>query len=219
MRNYHKRVIFAVIQLILNYRIMKLYHGSPSLFDKFELNTAGDGTGLKFGYGVYLTEAEKSAVHYSQPRHQDLTPDHYLYTVEIPDLTHDNFLVSALPVPATIVARVEDKLGQKAPAKVTAKGKEFRQWIGTVLTGAKEAGFAEEKAAAELLDSVGILYNVWPTAQVKVTADMDIEAYLQKSKNIAVFNADNVRIIKREHIEIENKCKKWVLVEGSKQEV
>lgn len=34
---------------------MKLYHGSPFLFDSFSLNDAGEGTGLKFGYGVYLT--------------------------------------------------------------------------------------------------------------------------------------------------------------------
>lgn len=46
---------------------MILYHGSPFLFDKFDLSTAGEGTGIKFGFGVYLTEAEKSAVHYSQP--------------------------------------------------------------------------------------------------------------------------------------------------------
>lgn len=198
---------------------MQLYHGSPFLFDRFDLSGAGEGTGIRFGFGVYLTEAEKSAVHYSQPRHLKLQPDHYLYTVEIPELTPDNLLVSALPVPAPIVSRVEERLGQKAPDKAVAKGKKFRQWIGMTLTGARDAGFAEEKAAAELLDSVGVLYNVWPNAQVKVTADMDVEAYMRKPKNIAVFNADNVSIVKREHIEIENKCKKWVLVEGSKQEI
>ena len=58
-----------------------------------------------------------------------------------------------------------------------------------------------QKAAAELLNSLGVLYNVWPTAQTKPDG----------TKNIAVFDAANVRIIKRERIEIENKCKKWVL--------
>lgn len=47
---------------------MKLYHGSPELFKKFDLSCAGEGTGIKFGFGVYLTESEKSAVHYSNPR-------------------------------------------------------------------------------------------------------------------------------------------------------
>jgi hypothetical protein len=50
---------------------MKLYHGSPCLFDHFELTDAGDGTGLKYGYAVYLTEVEATAVHYSQPRKQE----------------------------------------------------------------------------------------------------------------------------------------------------
>ena len=35
---------------------MLLYHGSPHLFDHFELTGAGKGTGIKFGHGVYLTE-------------------------------------------------------------------------------------------------------------------------------------------------------------------
>ena len=50
------------------------YHGSPELFNKFVLSKAGDGTGIKFGFGVYLTESEASAVHYSQLYHhsQDL---------------------------------------------------------------------------------------------------------------------------------------------------
>lgn len=31
---------------------MLLYHGSPHLFDHFELTGAGKGTGIKFGHGV-----------------------------------------------------------------------------------------------------------------------------------------------------------------------
>jgi len=186
---------------------MVLFHGSHILFDRFDLSKAGEGTGVKFGFGVYLTESEASAVHYSQPRKVDVVENHYLYTVEIPELTVDNHLSSALPVHESIVVRVEVKLGVKAPAKVVAQGKEFRKWVGMTLTGAKKNGVAEEKAAAELLDSVGVLYNVWPQAQSKPDG----------LKNIAVFNADNVKIVKCEHIEVKLKCKKWVLVEGSKQ--
>lgn len=182
---------------------MILYHGSPFLFEQFKLGGAGEGTGIKFGFGVYLTELEASAVHYSQPRNLELMPEHYLYTVEIPELTESNHLVSALPVSPIILNKVEEKLGVSAPEKVKAKGKEFRKWIGMTITGAKRAGFAEEKAAAELLNSLGVLYNVWPTAQTKPDGP----------KNIAVFDAANVRIIKREKIEIEKKCKKWVLTD------
>ena len=42
---------------------MLLYHGSPELFDAFDLSKAGEGTGVKFGFGVYLTESEDSDRH------------------------------------------------------------------------------------------------------------------------------------------------------------
>ena len=187
--------------------MMTLYHGSPVLFDRFDLSKAGDGTGIKFGFGVYLTEVEASAVHYSQPRNVELTLDHYLYTVEIPELTEDNHITSALPVSPIIINKVEEKLGVKAPEKVKAQGKEFRKWVGKTITGAKKAGFEEEKAAAELLNSVGVLYNVWPTAQTKPDGP----------KNIAVFDDANVHIVKREHIDVEAKkvcgSTKWVLTD------
>ncbi len=186
---------------------MTLFHGSPFLFDKFDLSSAGEGTGIKFGFGVYLTETESSAVHYSQPRNLDLMPEHYLYTVEIPDLAEDNHIVSALPVSVSIIQKVEEKLGLSVPNKIKAKGKEFRKWIGTTITGAKKAGFAEEKAAAEFLNSIGVLYNVWPTAQTKPDG----------TKNIAVFETSNIRIVKREQIEIMENKGKWILV--SRKEV
>ena len=181
---------------------MKVYHGSPRLFDHFELTNAGESTGIKYGYGVSLTEVEKSAVHYSQPRYMDVQPKHYLYTVEIPELTETNHLVSANPVPDAIVTLVEQKLGVNAPEEVKEAGKIFRKWIGCTLTGAKKADYEEEKQAAELLDSIGVIYNVWPTAQTKPDGP----------KNFAVFNPKNIRIVKVEEIAIELKCKKWVLV-------
>ena len=180
---------------------MKLFHGSPFLFDHFTLDGAGEGTGIRFGFGVYLTESEASAVHYSQPRKMELAEKHYLYTVEIPELTADNHLVSAQPVAESIVARVEEKLGKKVPAEKKSAGKEFRKWVGTTLTGAKKAEVEEERRAAEFLDSIGVIYNVWPQAQSKPDG----------LKNIAVFNAERVNIIKTEEIEIEQKGKKWIL--------
>ena len=181
---------------------MKLYHGSPELFSAFDLSKAGEGTGVKFGYGVYLAESEASAVHYSQPRYMEhMAPDHYLYTIEIPDLTPTNHLVSANPVNEEIVSKVQAKLGVEAPAKVLEKGKEFRKWVGMTLLGTKKNTFAGEKAAAELLNSLGVLYNVWPQAQTKP----------EGLKNIAVFDAANVKILKVEQIELALKCKKYVL--------
>lgn len=181
---------------------MKLFHGSPFLFSQFDLTGAGKGTGIKFGFGVYLTESEASAVHYSQPRGMDLMSQHYLYEVEIPDLTVDNHLVSANPVPQSIVSRVEKALGVVAPEGVKSAGKEFRKWIGMTLTGSKTVALEEERRAGELLDGVGVICNVWPQAQTKPDG----------LKNIVMFNASRVKIIKVEEIEIELKSKKWVLI-------
>jgi len=97
---------------------------------------------------------------------------------------------------------VEEKLGISVPDKVKSKGKEFRKWVGMSITSSKKAGFTEEKASAEFLNSIGVLYNVWPTAQTKPDGP----------KNIAVFDATNIRIIKREQIEIKEDKGKWVLV-------
>ena len=181
---------------------MTFYHGSPERFDHFDLSRAGEGTGIKFGFGVYLTESEASAVNYSQPRKHPPMKDHYLYTVEIPELTENNHLVSAQPVNPAIVKKTEEKLGKAAPKKVTEKGKEFRKWVGCALTGAKKAGFTEEKAAAQFLDGIGVFCNVYPQAQSKPDG----------LKDCVVFNADRVSIVKVERIEIEEKRGKNVLV-------
>ena len=184
-------------------------HGSPVLFDRFNLSKASEGTGIKFGYGIYLTDSEASAAHYSQPRDMAPQKDHYIYTVEIPDLTEDNHLVSAKPVNPVIVKRTEAKIGQPVPKKITEKGKEFRKWIGRTLTESTQRDLESEKAAAQFLDEIGVFCNVWPQAQSKPDG----------LKNYAVFNADNVRIVKVEHIDIERKGDKNVLVEGSKKQV
>jgi hypothetical protein len=178
------------------------YHGSPALFKQFSLDKSGESTGIKFGYGVYLTEVEASAVHYSQPRNMEPPPEHYLYTVAIPPLTEDNHLVSARPVDPCIVSRVEKELNVKIPAEITNAGKDFRKYVGCLLTGAKKTGLAEEQRAAEFFDSIGVLYNVWPTAQTVPNGP----------KNICVFNPAHIAIIKTESIEIELKCKKWKLI-------
>ena len=185
------------------------YHGSPELFKKFDLSKAGDGTGIKFGFGVYLTESEASAVHYSQPRNQPPTKDHYLYTVEIPDLTDDNHIVSAKPVNPDIVKRVEANLGQRVPQDKILQGKEFRKWLGLTLIGCKKVCLESEKAAAGFLDSIGVFCNVWPQAQTKPDG----------LKNIAVFDANKVCIKKIEQIEVEKKCGKYVVVENGRKTV
>ncbi|MBR5027655.1 MAG: hypothetical protein IKX51_00400, partial [Bacteroidales bacterium] len=158
--------------------------------------------------GVYLTESEASAVHYSQPRNKPLSKDHYLYTVEIPDLTDDNHLVSALTVHPAIIQRAGTKLGKTVPKEMTLHGKEFRKWLGQTLTGIKKNSAETEKAAASFLDGIGVFCNVWPQAQTKPDG----------LKNYAVFDAAKVRFIKIEHIEIKQKGSKFILVESSRKQ-
>lgn len=201
--------------------MITFYHGSPNLFDKFDLSKVGSGTGLKYGFGIYLTQGEASAIHYSQPRHTPPTPDHYIYTVEfIPELTDENHLISAKPVHPAIIKRAEAKLGKPIPTKVTLTGLDFRVWLGYALTGSKDKKVFE-RPAAEFLDSIGVLCNIWPMAQVKpelynTWADI-------KKMYMTVFNDKYVRITKVEHIEVFNSVKNpeksphWDLVEGSRK--
>ena len=188
------------------------FHGSPELFKKFELSKVGDGTGIKYGFGVYLTESEASAVNYSEPRPhsgprtQVRAKDHYLYTVEIPELTDDNHLVSAKPVNPSVVKRTEAKLGKPVPQDKAMIGKVFRKWLGLTLSGCEKVCLESEKAAAVFLDSIGVFCNVWPQAQAKPDG----------LKNYAVFDASKVTIKKREHFEGVLKGNKFVMVENSR---
>lgn len=71
--------------------MLTFYHGSPMLFSKFDLAHILEGDGkVKFGYGVYLTSSFSSAAHYSGANRNATT--HYVYTVEVPDLTDDNHI-------------------------------------------------------------------------------------------------------------------------------
>ena len=206
---------------------MILYHGSPRLFDRFDLSFCGDGTGIKFGFGVYLAEPEASAVNYSDPREGKEKqavpnyPDHYLYTVEMPDLTPDNHIVSNKPVHPDIIRRASEKLGVDIPAQFCNEGVHFRKLVGCLALGievdmAKDGDkavenelkkrmegrkFAVEKAAAGFLDGIGVFCHVWPA--LSWAKDTPIKA--------AVFNDRNVRIVKTEKIEIALKGKDWVL--------
>lgn len=193
------------------------YHGSQELFNKFDLSKTGDGTGIKYGAGVNLSETEATAVHYSRPRHQPITKDHYLYTVEIPELTDDNHLVSAKPVHPAIIKRTETKLGHPIPQEMTQQGKEFRKWLGMTLTTSEKVCLESEKAAAAFLDSIGVFCFIYPHPQRKTDAynnwvDMG-------PKNYVVFDAKKVHILKVEHFEGKLKGEKFVMVEGSKKEV
>lgn len=171
------------------------YHGTARLFDEFDLSHVLEGDGkVKFGYGVYLTQTYRSAALYAGKADKQ-SPVHYVYTVEVPELTPDNHLRYKAPVAEAIVSRTEKKMGRTVPAKVTQDGKDFRKWLATELTGSKKVDVKGEKAAAEFLDSIGVIASVWPYSWTNPDSTL----------NRAVFNEKNVKIVKIESVELDAK--------------
>ena len=130
---------------------MIFYHGSSVLFPKFDLSHALEGDGkVKFGYGVYLTSSFKSAAHYSETKSSPAT-SHYVYPVEIPDLTDDNHIDFKRPVHPEIIKRAEQELGYTIPEKITLDGKDFRKYLAKQLGGSSD--IQSEKLASEYLNT------------------------------------------------------------------
>ncbi|MBR6990281.1 MAG: hypothetical protein IKH95_10685 [Bacteroidaceae bacterium] len=179
------------------------YHGSPVLFQKFDLAHALEGDGkVKFGYGVYITSQYKSAAHYagSNPN----ATQYYVYTVEVPDMKEDNYIAFKEPVKPSILKRAAQKMGEPIPEKFTLDGKDFRKFLAKKLTG--KVDLEGEKAASAFLTSIGMDFIVWP--------------YNWKNPalgtNMAVLDDSKVIIKSIDQVELDNKKQ---LIEGSQQPV
>ena len=180
------------------------YHGSSVLFDTYDLSHALEGDGkVKFGWGVYVTEKYNTAAHYAFNKKRPENKDFYVYTVQIPDRTDDNCLslLKGVPVTASIVERVEKKLGEPVPAEAKAEDIPFRKWlanrlsdnVGPVKKMVDKATVAGEKAAAEFLGGIGVDLIEWPYNWQKPNAE----------KNMAVLDDRNVKIIRIEKVELD----------------
>lgn len=194
------------------------YHGSSVLFDTYDLSHALEGDGkVKFGWGVYVTEKYNTAAHYAFNKKRPENKDFYVYTVQIPDRTDDNCLslLKGVPVTASIVERVEKKLGEQVPDEAKVEGIPFRKWlanclsdnVGPVKKMIDKATVAGEKAAAEFLGSIGVDLIEWPYNWQKPDAE----------KNMAVLDDRNVKIVRIEKVELDPKGHQ--LIEGSQQVV
>lgn len=192
------------------------YHGTTRLFHQFDLSHALEGDGkAKFGYGTYITESYTSAGNYSYNKSRPECPDHYVYTIEVPDITDDNHLFSPRPVHPSIVERTENAIGEKIPDEVNAVGKYFRKYVGNKLIGKKgtvkqlrdKADLDAEKAAAKFFREIGLEYFAWPQAQSKPDG----------LTNRVVLNIDKIRIVRIDKVELDPK--KFQLIEGSEKEV
>jgi len=163
------------------------YHGSNTLFEHFDLANALKGNGkIKFGYGVYVTSHYSSAAKYAS-RNKEET-DFYVYTVEVPELKEGNYIAFKQCVHPEIIRRAEEKLGVRIPQKDQQDGKFFRKFLAKRLTG--KTDFLGEKAAAEFLDSIGVVCIVWPYNWNKPEA----------GTNRAIFDESKIQILKIEQI-------------------
>lgn len=183
------------------------YHGTCNLFDKFSLSFLGSGEGKsKFGQGIYITSSYKTAALYAaKAAKANGKKCYYVYTVEVPVLTENNHIFSCKPVNQEVINRVEKEIGQTIPEEVKSAGKLFRKYLGNLLTGQlgtikKMMGKADsvaEKAVSQFLNSVDIVYLAWPQSQTKPEGDT----------NRAVLNEEDIRIIKIEQVEVDEKNK------------
>ena len=187
------------------------YHGTPKLFDRFDLSHALEGDGkVKFGYGVYVTERYATAAHYAAGRDKVVDPGkhYYVYTLDVPEKKEDNYLRSIGDVHPEIIKRAEKKMGETIPAEVTCSGKLFRKWIGNRCIGmtgtAKKlsgsASLDAEKAATKFLLEIGVDFLEWPVAQT-------VPAILDDSE---------VKIITIEEVRLDDKMQ---LIEGSQKKI
>ena len=192
------------------------YHGTCYLFDKFSLSFLGSGEGKsKFGQGIYITSSYKTAALYaSKAANANGKKCCYVYTVAVPALTENNHIFSCKSVNADIVTRVEKAIGQTIPEEVKSAGKLFRKYLGNLLTGQSgtvkkmmsKADAVAENAVSQFLNSIGIIYLAWPQSQTKPDGET----------NRAVLNENDIRIIKIEQVEVDEKNK---FIEGSAIEI
>ena len=190
------------------------YHGSCHLFKKFSLSFLGLGEGKsKFGHGIYITSSYKTAALYASKAARANGKDScYVYTIEVPVLTEDNHIFSCKSVNAVVTHRVEKAIGEDIPDEVKVAGKLFRKYLGNLLTGQRstikkmmsKADATAESAVAEFLNKIGIVYLAWPQSQTKPDGDT----------NRAVLNANDIRIVKIEQVECNEKNK---FIEGSEK--
>ena len=192
------------------------YHGTTELFHQFDSSHALEGDGkAKFGYGTYVTESYTSGGNYSFNKSRPDCPKHYVYTLEIPDMTDDNHLFSNRPVHPSIIERTEKKLGEQIPEEAKVKGKFFRKYVGnramgnqgTVKKLIENSGLEVEKAASKFFREIGLEYFAWPQAQSKPDG----------LTNRVVLNIDKIRIVRIDEVEIDPKSHKFI--EGSHEEV
>ena len=182
---------------------MILYHGTTKKFDHFDLAHLGEGEGKsKFGVGHYASSVYDTAALYAGKCKGETK---YVYTIEVPELTDFNHIVSAKPPHQVIIEKAEEQIGQ-IPDEAKSSGKSFRKYIGNLIIGNKgtvkkmigSLSTEGEIAVSKFLYGIGVLYLVW--AQSQATPD-------NGQINVAILDDSIITIKKIEEVELNEKGK------------
>ena len=182
---------------------MILYHGTTKKFDHFDLTHLGEGEGKsKFGVGHYASSVYDTAALYASKCKGETK---YVYTLEVPELTDYNHIVSAKPPHQVIIEKAEEQLGQ-IPDEAKSSGKSFRKYIGNLIIGNKgtvkkmigSLSVEGEIKVSRFLYEIGVLYLVWPQSQA--TPD-------NGQINVAILDGSIITIKKIETVELDEKGK------------
>ena len=189
---------------------MIVYHGTTSKFDHFDLAHLGEGEGKsKFGIGHYATSVYETAALYAGKCKGKIK---YVYTLDIPDLTDSNHIVSAKPPHKSIIEKAEEHIGQ-IPDEAKSLGKAFRKYIGNHLLGNKgtvkkmigSLSVEGEIEASKFLYGIGVFYLVWAQAQAKPD---------NGQINVAILDDSIIEIKKIEKVKLDEKGK---YIDGANQ--
>ena len=182
---------------------MIVYHGTTSKFDHFDLAHLGEGEGKsKFGVGHYASSVYDTAALYAGKCKGETK---YVYTLDIPDLTDSNHIVSAKSPHKSIIEKAEEHIGQ-IPDEAKSSGKAFRKYIGNHLLGNKgtvkkmigSLSTEGEIKVSKFLYEIGVLYLVW--AQSQSCPD-------NGQINVAILDDSIINIEKIETVELDEKGK------------
>ena len=189
---------------------MIVYHGTTSIFDHFDLAHLGEGEGKsKFGVGHYASSVYDTAALYAGKCKGETK---YVYTLEVPELTDTNHIVSAKPPHISIIEKTEEQIGQ-IPDEAKSSGKAFRKYIGNHLLGNKgtvkkmigSLSTEGEIKVSKFLYGIGVLYLVWAQSQSRPD---------NGQINVAILDDSIINIKKIEKVKLDEKGK---YIDGSNQ--
>lgn len=182
---------------------MIVYHGTTSKFDHFDLTHLGEGEGKsKFGVGHYASSVYSTAALYAG---KCKGKTKYVCTLDVPELTDSNHIVSAKPPHKFIIEKTEERFGQ-IPNEAKSSGKYFRKYIGNLLLGNKgtvkkmigSLSTEGEIKVSKFLYEIGVLYLVWAQSQSKPD---------NGKINVAILDGSIIEIKKIEEVKLDENGK------------